>query len=61
MILVTLALAAPPIEAALRIEMDRARTGLTIPGRPAPYLVLYDVLDGNVTTAFAEFGHLFMP
>ena len=56
MILLSLALAAPPVEEALRAEMDRAQAGLRLDGRPAPYVVMYDVLDGRVATSFAEFG-----
>ena len=56
--LLSLALAAapPPVEVALRDEMARALTDLRLPDGAPPYLLLYDVLDGEVVTAFAEFG-----
>ncbi len=57
-VLLSLALAAapPPVEVALRDEMARALTDLRLPDGAPPYLLLYDVLDGEVVTAFAEFG-----
>lgn len=56
--LLSLALAAepPPVEAALRVEMARALKDLRLPEGDPPYLLLYDVLDGEVVTSFAEFG-----
>ena len=49
--------AAPPaIEAALTIELDRAMKGLRLPDSATPYLIQYDVLDGDVASYFAELG-----
>jgi TldD protein len=48
--------AIPPVEAAVRAELDRAMKELRLPDGDPPYLVLYDVLDGEVVTTFAEFG-----
>lgn len=57
MILLAAALAAEPVvEQAIKVEMDRALAGLRIEGRPSPYVLMYDLLDGQVTTTFAEFG-----
>lgn len=49
-------LAAAPIEDALKIELDRAMSGLRLADAPAPYFVSYDLLQGQVTTVFTEFG-----
>lgn len=67
MTLVSLALAAsleegiaPPsaaLDAALAAELARATT-LALPGKPAPSLVMLDVLDGHVRTCFGEDGGL---
>lgn len=55
----SVALAAPPVlETATLAEMERAKSALRLPDAPPPYLLLYDVLDGEVTTQFAEGGAL---
>lgn len=58
--LLSLALAAdvPPVEAALGVEMARAMKDLRLPEGAPPYVILYDVLEGEVVTSFAEFGAL---
>lgn len=43
------------IEAALTAELARSKD-LRLADTPGPYAVLYDVLDGEVATTFAEFG-----
>lgn len=50
--------AAPALELAARAEMERAQARLRLQDAPPPYLFLYDVLDGQVATAFAENGAL---
>lgn len=55
---VDIAAKAPALELAAVAEMERARANLRLPDAPAPYLFLYDVLDGRVATAFAENGAL---
>ncbi|MBM4391996.1 MAG: hypothetical protein FJ090_12815 [Deltaproteobacteria bacterium] len=47
----------PAIEASLVAELERARE-LRLPGKSAPSLVLYDVLDGDVRSCFGEDGGL---
>lgn len=49
--------AASPLMAALQAELARA-PALRLPDAPAPYLVSYEVLDGEVATAEALFGAL---
>lgn len=60
LLLVTHALASSPadratLESALKAELDRS-AGLRLTDTAGPYVVLYDVLDGDVATTFAEFG-----
>ncbi len=43
--------------AAAETELDRALT-MRLPDQPAPYLVRFELLDGNVATAEASFGAL---
>jgi len=43
------------LEAAMSAEIARA-SSLKLADTAAPYVVLYDVLDGSVATTFAEFG-----
>ncbi len=43
------------LEAAMSAELARA-SSLKLADTAAPYVVLYDVLDGSVATTFAEFG-----
>ena len=39
--------ARPAVEVAVATELDRAMTGLRLPGSTTPYLVQYEVLDGE--------------
>lgn len=48
----------PPVEQALGVELTRAMEGLRLPDAAPPYLIQYDLLDGDVATVFAEFGAL---
>lgn len=57
LILVCGALAAPAVEVAARAELERA-LALRLPDARPPYLVIYDVLDGEVAEVFAEGGAL---
>ncbi len=54
---VGLAWAGSAILTALTEELDRSRT-LSLPDAAPPYFVAYDVLDGEMCTAFAELGAL---
>lgn len=56
--LMTTALAGSPVETALKTELDRSMAGLKLPDAPAPYLIQYDLLDGDVTTTQTSFGLL---
>ncbi len=47
-----------PLEAAVTAELQRTVTSLRLPDAPAPSLVAYDVLDGDVVNVFAEQGAL---
>jgi hypothetical protein len=49
------ALAGALVEA-LDAELGRAMAGLQLPDQPRPYLVAYEVLDGDVVTTRASFG-----
>lgn len=51
------AVAAPALEEALVAELARAKT-LRLPDAEPPYFVAYDVLDGEIVTAFGELGAL---
>lgn len=51
------ALAADPaVEVAIRTELERARADLVLPDAKRPYLLAYDLLDGEVAEVFAEGG-----
>lgn len=54
--LIATALALPPVEEALQTELQRAMSGLKLPEAPSPYLIQYDLLDGEVSTVQASFG-----
>lgn len=41
---------------ALQAELDRSLSSLRIEGEAAPYYVAYDLIDGQYTTTYAEFG-----
>ncbi|HND30744.1 MAG TPA: metallopeptidase TldD-related protein [Myxococcota bacterium] len=56
--LLSTAMAIPPLEEALTEEMNRAMSGLKLPDAPTPYLIAYDLLDGDVITAQSSFGRL---
>ncbi|GDX81334.1 hypothetical protein LBMAG42_31450 [Deltaproteobacteria bacterium] len=49
--------ASPALQAALEAELVRT-TAMKLPDASAPYLVLYDALDGNVADSVAEDGAL---
>lgn len=48
--------AAPAVEGALSAELTRGMAQLRLPDSPPPYLIQYDVLDGEVASVFAELG-----
>jgi hypothetical protein len=50
--------AVPVVQSALAAELGRGMEGLRLPDAPAPSLIAYDVLDGQVLDAFAEQGAL---
>lgn len=50
---------APPVlQTTLESELDRAMSGLALPGQPRPYWIQLEVLDGDVATARASLGAL---
>jgi len=49
--------AAPAVQQAAQAELARSMT-MKLPDQPSPYLVAYEVLDGQVATAQADFGAL---
>ena len=49
-------LAKPALMEAAEAELSRTMSSLRLPEQPAPYFVGIEVLDGNVNTAWADFG-----
>jgi hypothetical protein len=48
----------PALETAASAELDRAMKSLRLTDAPPPYLIAYDLLDGDVINVFAEQGSL---